>query len=78
MVSREGENDKRCRCKCCQTKTPYFCVQCDQFVCLFNGTGEHDCWWRFHNIPGEDMLKLTPAQEETKKKKDEALMKKKK
>jgi len=67
MVKRVmGENGKqkdiRVRCKCCQNKTAYHCVECDQFLCLFNGTGEHSCWWRFHNIKGEDMLKLTAAE----------------
>jgi len=58
--------DARRRCKCCQTKTTYKCIECDQFLCLFNGTGEHNCWWRFHHIKGEDMLKLTPVEEEKK------------
>ena len=65
QVTENGKRkDVRNRCKCCQNKTTYKCVECDQYLCMFNGTGENNCWWRFHNIEGAEMLKLTAAEQE--------------
>ena len=44
------DNYDRRLCKAgCQSKSSFYCIECQAFLCI-NGHGEGNCWWRFHNL----------------------------